>query len=454
MIPMHAMDAGWLLLDGPSSPLHVSLLLEFTKAKERRQVSIYDEWLTRYRRHEPSPPFNYVAQMPWSRGYWPHWVQASSFEFSEHIRPVALVSPHDQTADLEALAGWLHGLPLSRSRPLWEVYLIEGLSDHRYAILMKVHHSLIDGVGGMRHLYAALSADPRATAKAPLWAHECPTVTHRPRPTAAAPGARWSSRTWTRLQGLLRDGLSGEVPLPFSASRSCLNQDINPSRQLLSCDLDLATMQHLAKEHGGHLNDSLLLYVSEAMRAHVRHVKLKAAPLKAIMPFSTRCDGDLSSGSQLGFAVAELHNDISRVDQRIKRIIASTRSTKRILGALSHQEQAWLTAGLGGAFLAGQKVPFLRHHAPPFGNLVVSNVQGPDQTLYLNGDQLDRVVPLSVLLDGQALNATGLSYRGRLHLSFVSCPSVLGDTAHLGKAVRRFARGQLKRCGGVQPISL
>jgi diacylglycerol O-acyltransferase len=423
---MRVVDAGWLLLDRPESPMHVSSLLVL---KQAQPYDVLHHWRERFASFRPCPPFNYVCKRD-LRHPWGRWEPTRSFDFDDHVRGMALTPGENTSDDLYRLAAWLHSLPLDRDRPLWELFVIEGLPDQHYAVLIKIHHALTDGAFAMALLDHMLSPFPDERCEFPFWAQ------HREESQPTGPRRTFKSFVPTALglgQGILASLPHGPaLKWPFQAAPTLLNQAITPKRHLEVCTLPLPEVLEWAHEHKASLNDALLFLTSTALHRYLnQHAAKGPESLNALIPVSIRSNDESDPGCRLGFAVADLGSRHASPKERLNHIKRSTQAAKAFLQNFNTAEKQVLTSVLDILYVGSQLIPQLGRSMPPLANLLVSNVMGPKGTLYFNGDKLKQIIPLSVLADGQSLNVTALSYADQLFVSCVCCTDVIKDPRSL-----------------------
>jgi WS/DGAT/MGAT family acyltransferase len=419
---MRVVEAGWLLLDRPESPMHVSSLLVF---KPSQPYDVLRHWRERFAAFRPCPPFNYVCKKELKHP-WGHWELTRTFDFDEHVRGLALTPGENTPEDLHHLAAWLHSLPLERDRPLWQLFVIEGLPDQRYAVLIKIHHALTDGAFAMGLLDHMLSPVPDESCEVPFWAQNVRDE-ESSRPTRSFKNLVPAAMSFG--QGLLNSlQHNPAMKWPFQASPSLLNQEITARRHLEVCTFPLPDIMDWAHQHKASLNDTLLFLTGTALHRYLeQHSEKGPEALNALIPVSIRSGAETDPGCRLGFAVANLGSRHASPKQRLDDIKRSTEAAKTFLQNFNTAEKQVLTSALDILYVGSQVLPGRGRYLPPLANLLVSNVVGPKETLYFNGDQLEEIVPLSVLADGQSLNVTALSYADQLFVSCVCCSDVIEE---------------------------
>ena len=372
------------------------------------------------------------------------WVEDEQFDIEFHVRHSALPKP-GRVRELLELCSRLHGQRLARERPLWEAHVIEGLRDGRVAMYTKTHHALVDGVSAMRLLQSVLTTDPERRDMPAPWAA-------RPRPVKAAPvpdetGRGLEDLSMTALQtalgiaseaaGLpgalvktLRKGLRNETSaLSFYAPRTILNQSITGSRRFAAQDWPIERMRAIGKATGSTINDVVLAMCSGAMRTYL--LELDALPeqtLVSMVPVGLNAkQSQLASaegGNAVGSIMVKLGTDLADPEARLASVHESMRDGKEGLSSMTPvQILAMSAVGQAPAILT----PILKMQGlvrPPY-NLIISNVPGPRTTHYFNGAQLTGTYPLSIPIDGMALNITCTSYDGQMAFGLTGCRRTL-----------------------------
>jgi len=391
----------------------------------------------------------------------PYWVQDPHFDIALHVRELALPAPGSERELAEQVAR-LHSRPLDRSRPLWEVYLITGLSGGRAAIYSKIHHAAIDGVSGADILTALLDVTPQGRALAPVDAFEGerapdPTlllargaVSLALQPIQAVRIATDLARALPVLANAIGPPLAQLLVGNDSAGKDSVdllsqtglrapltpfNAPLSSRRRWAFADLPLDQVMALRADRGIAgltVNDVVMALCAGALRRWlVLHQVLPAAPLVAAVPVSVRTQNQRGTyGNRVSMMLAALPTNLPDPGDRLAAMHQAMSAAKDQHGAISASlladvsqfampvlaNQAWrLSARLR-----------LIERANPF-NLIVSNIPGPSVTLYLAGAEVLAYYPVSALVDGQGLNITVMSYRGRLYFGLIACGSLVPD---------------------------
>ena len=264
MHALNAIDLGFLSVERREMPMHVGALLLFSlpegappdHLRKLYELALQDRF--RY-------PLDQRLHHPASRMGVPHWVQDEDFDVAYHLRHSALPFP-GRYRELFVLVSRLHGTLLDRSRPLWEVHLIEGLKNDQFAMYFKVHHALIDGMGAMRMLREALSEDPARRDMPFPWSLDAeqsrPPPADKPRERGdmlnralEAVGAQFGllpgvSRTLARALRSRSTPQDARLALPFEAPRSALNTPITGARRFVAQSYSLSRIQAVGRAFG------------------------------------------------------------------------------------------------------------------------------------------------------------------------------------------------------------
>ncbi len=355
------------------------------------------------------------------------WSFDDEIELDYHFRRSALARP-GRVRELLELASRLHGSLLDRHRPLWEAHLIEGLSDGRYAVYTKLHHSLMDGVSAQRLMQRALTSDPEDDEVRVPW-----TLKPRQRPDT---GRKSSSplETLTQTVGavaalapstlsLARAAvLEQQLSLPFRAPKTMFNVRIGGARRIAAQSWPLERIKSVKEAAGVTVNDVVLAMSAGALRGYlIEQNALPDAPLVAMVPVSMRKRDDVDgSGNAVGTVLCNLSTDVEDAAKRLQAISVSMSGNKEVFAQLPQVQQLALSAFSAGGLFLGLIPGFIRTAPPPF-NIVISNVPGSRDQLYWRGARLVGNYPLSIALDGQAMNITVTNNAKNLDFGLVGC---------------------------------
>lgn len=414
--------------------MHVGGLQLFRPPEGASALDVRDSFRAAVESGDVAPVFRKRARRTVaSLGQWA-WEPDREFDLDHHVRCDALPQP-GRVRELLALCSRLHSSLLDRRRPLWEAHLIEGLDDGRFAVYVKVHHAVVDGTHALGLLARALSDDPGERAMPAPWALRLPL--HE---AGASVSAR-SSLSLEQLADWAGDAL-GIVPaltrtvrralneqsaaLSLRAPRTVLNTPISGARRFAAQSWPLQRIRQVAQRAGVTVNDVVLAMCSGALRTHldVRQA-LPREPLIAMVPVSLDSergivhDGD-GGGNAVGLVMCNLGTDQADAVDRLETVHRSMTEGKQSLEGMTHLQILAMSA-LGISPLGIYPLLHLNGIARPPFNIVISNIPGPRTPLYWNGARLDGLYPLSIPLDGQALNITCTSYSDQLAFGLTGC---------------------------------
>ena len=435
LVPMSPVDSTFLLAESREHPMHVGGLQLFVPPEGADALDVramFDEAM----KHddEVAPLFQKRPRRSiTSLGQW-GWEIDHEFDLEHHVRRNALPQP-GRILELLALCSRLHSTLLDRHRPLWEIHLIEGLDDGRYAVYSKIHHAMVDGVASLRLLSRMLSEDPDETDMPPPWALRL----RQPRPKAeggAAPDLMGAAKSALDLVGeaaglipamgrMIGRGVSAQgASLSFVAPKTMFNVPITGARRFAAQSWPIERIRQVGKAADATVNDVVLAMCSGALRTYMLELDaLPDDPLIAMVPVSLHGEEPTSAdggGNNIGVVMCNLGTHLPDAADRLRAVHASMTEGKESMKGLSPLQIVAMSA-LGMSPLL--VLPALRLNGivrPPF-NLVISNVPGPRKPMYWNGARLDGLYPLSIPLDGQALNITCTSYSTEVAFGLTGC---------------------------------
>lgn len=433
---LNALDLAFLSLEKQSTPVNVASLTIFEIPKGYKG-NFPRDLLAKLESQKAGPPFNQKLSSVHSAAL-PSWETDNEFDIHYHVRHSALPKP-GKLADLLELASRLHSRLLDRERPLWEFHLIEGLENNQFAMYMKMHHAAIDGMGGIELMENCLSLAPGDEVKAP-WAgmpvrpnsalSETPSLMQKTSKLVEKVGA--NSKMVQDLskmfigQGLKAVGIDKNTsPVPFSAPKSMFNVPITGSRRFAVKSLSLSEIKALGKQANATVNDIVLALCSGALRKYM--IDKGALPKKSLIasvPVSVRQVN--RSGNQITYVVANLATNESDTMNRLAMIGKSTQDAKKELVDVS-ANAATNFAVLAQGLVAVMNQLNISSFMPPAANITISNVPGPRAPLYFGQAKLTATYPLSVLIDGQSLNITVVSYCDSIGFGLMACRDTIPD---------------------------
>jgi diacylglycerol O-acyltransferase / wax synthase len=440
-------DSVFLLGESREHPMHVGGLQlyeppagagrEFVREFYDRLVAQQDFQPTFLKR--PATFWGGIANLGWSYD--------KDIDIDYHVRRSALPSP-GRVRDLLELTSLLHSSLLDRHRPLWEAQVIEGLNDGRFAVYTKFHHALIDGVSALKLMQRALSNDPDDPEVRAIWG-----LPKRKRKSSPSSPLRSLMRTARSIAALPPSTVSlaraalfeQQLTRPFGAPRTMLNVKIGGARRCAAQSWSVDRIKSVKTAAGVTVNDVVLAMCSGALRYYLlEHNGLPDTPLIAMVPVSLRTADEADAGGNLvGAILCNLATNTDDPATRLQTISDSMCSNKKVFSQLPRFQALALSAMNMGSLSLAAVPGWVASTRPPF-NLVISNVPGPHEQMYCAGARLDGNYPLSIVMDGQALNITLVSNADNLDFGLVGCrrslPHLQRLLAHLESSLKDLER--------------
>ncbi|GAC1632990.1 MAG: wax ester/triacylglycerol synthase family O-acyltransferase [Nevskia sp.] len=461
MARLKPLDASWLYVESRDTPMHVAGLNIFSLPKHAKPDFLRNLVAQVKEAKAFVAPWNLRLKASPLRGVLPEWETDDNLDLDYHIRHSALPVPGGER-ELGVLVSRLHSHALDLARPLWECHIIEGLEDGRFALYTKMHHALIDGVGGMRMTIRALSTSPTDKV-VPPWTIGAEPGKRRARSEAMPPpmarlleSVKQQAALVPQVGGALAEIWRGKkdddaLVRPFAAPKSVLNDRITSQRRFATQQYDLARLRKMAENAEVTLNDIVLAICAAALRRFLKELNvLPRRSLTAGLPVSVRPKDDEQLGTAISFILANLGTAIADPVKRLKAIHASTLRAKEHLQSLPKSGLNNYTMLFMAPYIVGMLTGAAGRIKPMF-NLAISNVPGPDKTLYLGGAKLEAMYPVSVLQHGQALNITCVSYAGSLNFGFTGSRDALPHMQRLavytGEALEELEEAIAKKTG-------
>lgn len=367
-----------------------------------------------------------------------YWEPDPALDLDYHIRHSALPAP-GRYRELFTLVSRLHGTLLERTRPLWEMHLIEGLPNRQFAVYTKTHHAAVDGARSVHVSRAMLSADPKKVLEESplslkLWEQYKAGLKMGKRPEYSTSELRSVSdmlklsldsgaNIFQAVKGFAQTwaGRGDGLALPhMQIPHSALNTPIDGARRFVAQSWPFARIKAVAKAYDGTFNDAVLGMCAGALRKYLQlHAELPEQSLKAMVPVSLRQAGDVDSGNAVAAISADLATHIADPTERMMAIKKSVQAGKDFYAGMTPKEIElfFMIMQSPSAFL----LPLgLISKLPPY-NVAISNVPGIRQTMYWNGARMDGSYPLSIVTDGMAMNITLLTYDQNVDFGIIAC---------------------------------
>jgi WS/DGAT/MGAT family acyltransferase len=381
----------------------------------------------------------------------PVWIEDDQVDLDYHVQRLTLPSPGTQ-AQLEDCVGRLHSDLLDRSRPLWRMFVIDGLENGDVAYYLKVHHATMDGQASVLMMQTLFDPTPQPRR---IRRGRLPAAEHPGTAELAAMALRHDAGEYLKLIRQLPDVLktldglfganSGKAPGPARQSapfapKTPLNMQITGERGFAALSIPLDTLKQLATEHETKLNDVVLALCSGALRRYLKqHGGLPKKPLIAAMPISVREAGNTEYTTQATMALVNLSTHIADPLKRLRAIrdasLAAKQQAKAARGVTPTDFPSiglpWLMRSLTSLY--GR--PGVADAMPSLANVVISNVAGPTAPLYAAGARMKTYWPLSIVGHGLGLNITVISYAGAMGFGFTTARSAVAEPRELSAAL-------------------
>lgn len=446
---LSGLDASFLYMETSTQLLHVCGLIEldpstvpggYTFDGLKTELATRARTMPGFRRKIADSRFNLDH---------PVWVDDPDFDIDRHCHRIAVPAPGGRN-DLAEICGHIASLPLDRSRPLWEMWVIEGLADGHVAIMSKMHHAGVDGVTGANMISQLCSLEPGAPMIEP--------------DGAATKGSGDASTFDLALGGLLGFAarplkfakiLPGTVPIvsgwisrarrgeampaPFTAPRTSFNGTITGHRSIAYTQLDLNHVKLVKNEFGAKVNDVVLALVSTALRMYLEdRGELPDSSLVAMVPVSVHAKSDRPGANKVSGMFCQLRTDVDNPVDRLEAIAEANKISKihnEALGATMLQDWAQFSgpATFGVAMRLYAKLRIAERH-PVIHNLVVSNVPGPPVPLYFLGARVLGMYPLGPVFHGAGLTVTVMSIENKLNVGLIACSELAPNLWSLADA--------------------
>jgi len=447
------LDSAFLYFETPTMHMHVGGIMlvdpstmskPYSYADFRQYIGSRLYLVDGFRRKLATVPLNLAR---------PYWVEDPDFDLDFHLHRIAVPAPAGDKETAEVAAEIL-SRPLDRTRPLWEMWVVEGRADGLIAIVTKVHHSSIDGITGA-NLMAELfdlepDAPPRLAPQEDSWEPER-------KPTEVELLGRAVYDVVSRPVGVVRllpgtlfglakilnrrsKGAPG-MPAPFTAPRTSFNATLTPHRTISFVNVALEDVKTVKNTFGVKVNDVVIAIASGALRKYLdARGELPDRSLIASIPVSVHDrTPDKEGTTKVSFMFSSLASDIDDPVERLRAIAETNEGAKKdhdLVGASFLQD--WAEHAAPNTFsLAARMYSSMRlsERHPVVHNLIISNVPGPPIPLYFNGAKLVALYPLGPIMDGAGLNLTVLSNMDSVGFGFISCRELMPDVWDLAEDV-------------------
>jgi diacylglycerol O-acyltransferase len=434
MSKLAPLDLSFLLLENSSNQMHMACY-QLLRIPARQKTTFVAKLLKAYRTGEVASPFN--QKLKWLGQGVASWEPVEP-DLKYHVRHLAVAAPGTM-AQFYELVSFLNAPLLDRSRPLWECYIIEGLEDNQCAVLIKVHHSLLDGASGLKLFQNSMNTSATDKSIRTMWT----PVAKAPKKHSRA-GKSQLDKLVAQL-GSLPEGVRGltselaslgaqtlkikprTTRVPFGADRTRLNSSAQScERRYGNCTVPFKRVKAVSKATGTTINDVLMTVIDDSLHRYLaEHNAETDKPLVAMMAMSTRKPGDDSTGNQAGAELVEMGAPDADLVSRLQKIHASTQSVKSRAQRLpSAVRQFYSLVIMGSGTLID--IASVLQSLPSF-NLVVSNMVGPREQLYVGGAPLTTFSGLPILPPGGGLNVSFATIHNSVNLAVAAAPEAIED---------------------------
>ena len=453
MEQLTGLDASFLYMETPSLHMHVSMVAVldpttvpggYSYQKVRDLIGTRLAQVPVFRRR--------LVEVPFRLGH-PYWVDDESFDLDNHLHRADLPPPGEAT-QLADLVGAICSRQLDRSKPLWEMHIVEGLAHDRIAVVSKIHHSAVDGVTGAELLAQLFDLEPDPPLREPA----APYTEHDQVPselrlvlraltghiTAPVDVSRlvWrTGRSMLKVRQVRRSEGQNKGALPLTTPRTSLNAAITPHRRVAFSAIPLASVKEVKNALDVTVNDVILTLCTGVLRRYLTdRGELPSEPLVATVPVSVHpSTQDRRGTNKISAMFVGLPCAVSDPVKRLEIIRSVTKGAKSEQNALGADVLLnWAEHAAPNVFsIAARTYTRLRlaDRHRPIHSLIISNVPGPDFPLYLAGSEIQATFPLGPVMDGAGLNITAMSYRGVINWGFIGCTETVPDLPSIAEAL-------------------
>jgi len=459
-------DASFLSLETETQPLQVFSVLELdttTIPGGYRFDGMRDALVERIR---AIPEFREkLSDGPMTIGH-PVWVRDDDFDIDRHLHRITLPAPGTQ-AELDEVFGRLAGLPLDRRRPLWEMWVIEGLDGSldtgRLAVLLKVHHAAADGVTYANMVSRLCSTEPEPPlpdqVEAPASAGALREavdglVRLASRPVSLATHVL-PAMARAVLDAVRRASAGSAMAAPFSAPPTALNARFNAQRNIAFARLDLDDVKRVKDHFGVKVNDVVMTLVGGVVRQFlIDRGQLPGSSLVALEPVSVHGLSDRTARNQVSGMLVTLQTHIADPTERLRAVATANSNAKQQVSAIAPTLLQDFGEVVGGVLLGIAKRVYARlTQFRPMYNVILSNVPGPDPAGYFLGARVSAMYPFGPVLLGAGINFTLWSVNNTLHIGLISNPGVIPALSNLADGLVAGLGELLAEIGGAGTAS-
>ncbi|MCM6772159.1 wax ester/triacylglycerol synthase family O-acyltransferase [Nocardia sp. CDC159] len=448
---MTGLDASFLYLETDTQLLHVCALIVLDPVADGAHYEFAALKAELGRRLHLVPSMRrHIHRVPFDLDH-PRWVEDAHFDLDYHVRRIGIPAPGGRR-ELAELVADIAGRALDRSRPLWQMWVVEGLEGGRVAVISKYHHAAVDGITGTQMMMALCDLEPNVRYPEPEPGDRITESDPNDLLLAAEgllrlPGKLGAfgmlPKTLGMVGGFVRRRANAEkgMAIPFTAPRTPFNATISPHRSVAFTTTGLGDIKEIKAAFGVKVNDVVLAVVAGALRGYLEeHGELPDSSLFASVPVSTHATSRHDRGiNKVSTLFCRLYTDVADPVERLRLIAEANLGAKQehdLIGADFLQD--WAKYAPPNTFQLAARVYSsfkLAERHPVVHNLVISNVPGPQAPLYFLGYRIDAMYPFGPVFHGAGLNVTVLSVGGSLDFGFIACRELVPDLSAMADEV-------------------
>lgn len=450
------LDASFVYMESPSTPMHIGSLAMYdgtdsplAPLNEKKILAFFADRLNQWPNTRQR-----LVKVPMDADY-PYWIEDRDFDLSYHIRRIGLPSPAS-IEELQRLASRIFSRPMDMTRPLWEIYIIDGLekidgmAEGSFAMLAKTHHAAVDGASGIHliELLHDLQANPRpSTPKGE------PKVAD-PYPSTAELLLRTGlnnlrqpfrfARAIAHSTGAIRETIKSfkpsELPTPQVVPRTRFNGEVSSQRVMRWSTFPVGDISALRKSMpGASINDAILALCAGGLRKYLEaKQELNKRSLIAMAPINVRSEADAGAlGNQVSAMFVPIGTHIEDPIERLASVRRATKASKEIgtaIGAKALTDYSQFVPAYTAA-MAARLQSSMAASAQPMFNLTITNVPGPQVPLYSMGARMTNSLGMGPITNGMGLIMPITSYCGEIHIGFTSCRDMVPDPDFLQQCI-------------------
>ena len=436
MSRLKPLDMAFLLLENSSRQMHMTAYQMF-KVPARQKHSFVTKVLNTFRNSEVAAPFN--QKLNWLGKDAASW-QTVEPDLNYHVRHVAVPAPGTLPQFYE-MVSFLNTPLLDRDQPMWECYIIDGIEENHIAIMVRVHHSMIDGGGALKLFRAAMSDKASDKTIRAVWMPNEKKRSRKKRARASEPqlkqllsrfsklpaGVMGASTQFAKMGAQTLKLRPKESALPFGARKTLFNNMAQSSaRRYANCELPLADIKTMAKKTGTTVNDVVTTIIDDALHHYLKdHNASIDVPLVSLMAMSLRSDDHDAGGNQVSVELVPMGEPNATIGKRLEQVHDSINQVKEKSRKLPNSVRQFYSLFIfGSAAISDFSSAF---EAIPSANLVISNMVGPQEQLYLGGVPMVAFQGLPIVPPGGGLNVTFASFNKNICLAVGAAPEAVDD---------------------------